>query len=113
MLVDSKGKPYPVKDRQAAIKNLGGMVWLYDKHLSKFRDTYENSPETVHNLLLQGHTDDARILIHSVKGLAGTLGLVQLYYAASLLERAIISSDPSLHNYLEIYRNCLHDALSS
>lgn len=112
MFTDRNGKSYPVRDREAAIRNLGGMVWLYEKHLSKFRDTYADSPETIQNCLISGNREEARILAHSVKGLAGTLGLTRLFYAASILERAIISSDPAIYDFLDIYRQCLCEALS-
>ena len=113
MFADRNGTFHPVIDRDAAIRNMGGMVWLYEKHLSRFRDTYSDSPERVMNLLNNEKKEEARILIHSVKGLSGTLGLIQLYYAASILDRAIISSDPSLYDSLDIYRNRLCEALSS
>ncbi len=102
---------YPLCEKETAIKNLGGMVWLYEKHLSKFKNTYADSAVKTRDYLIQGNTGDARILIHSVKGLAGTLGLRQLYYAASELEQAIIKSDPSLNTFLMLYDKYLKETL--
>ena len=113
MHIEFNSRFCPIRDRQTAIKNMGGMVWLYEKHIIKFKNTYAGSYDEAHSLLMHGNTEDARILIHSVKGLAGTLGFVKLYYAASILERAILSSDPGLYNYLDIYKSCLEEILSS
>ena len=97
--------------KEEAIKNLGGMVWLYEKHLIKFRNTYADSAAVTREYLLRGNTGDAQILIHSIKGLAGTLGLRQLYYAAADLEQAIKQSDSSTDMFLDIYEAHLCEAL--
>jgi len=107
MILDPDSISCPILDRQAAINNLGGLVWLYEKHLSKFKTTYTDSAEIIRENLIQGKTDEARRLIHSVKGLSGTLGLRQLYYVSSLLEKAVINSDPSTYELLELYNLCL------
>ena len=99
-------------DRETAIKNLGGMVWLYEKQLCKFKTTYADSAIMAKEYLLHGNTGEARILIHSIKGLAGTLGMRQLYYAAADLEQAIIKSDPSLDNLMQQYEKYLEATLS-
>lgn len=103
---------YPLCDRETAIKNLGGMVWLYEKHLMKFKNTYAGSADAAHEYILRGQREDARILIHSVKGLAGTLGLRRLYYAAAELELAITSADPAVAGALIIYDKCLNETLT-
>ena len=102
--------PYP-EGRDKAIRNLGGMEWLYDKHLYRFRMNYADSYDKALEYLLQGRNNDARILIHTVKGLSGTLGLEQLYQASSLLERAIITMDPSLFTVLNSYNLRLKEAI--
>ena len=102
---------YPLCEKETAIKNLGGLVWLYEKQLSRFKTEYADSSSKANDYLLCGRPGDARILIHSVKGLAGTLGLHQLHYAAAKLEQAIIISDPSLNTYLILYDRCLKDVI--
>lgn len=101
----------PADGRDEAIKNLGGMVWLYEKHLLKFKTKYSDSAAITREHLSNGNTDDARILIHSIKGLAGTLGLRRLYYAASDLEQAIKTSDTSTGMFLDIYEDILSEIL--
>lgn len=113
MLSDNRSQQTPIIDRETAIKNLGGMVWLYEKHLTKFRTAYADSTIKLDDYLARGKTDEARILIHTVKGLAGTLGLRQLYYAAADLEKSILTSDPSLYFTLRIYDSCLKEFLQT
>ena len=100
-----------IGNRDDAIRNLGGMVWLYEKHLLKFKTTYADSAAVTREYLFRGNTGDAQILIHSIKGLAGTLGLRRLYYAASDLEQAIKRSDISTDMFLEIYEASLKEIL--
>ena len=103
----------PAEDKAAAIKNLGGMTWLYDKHLLKFKLTYADSHKKTLEYLLQGKTGEARILIHSVKGLSGTLGLMQLHYAASILEKAIMTPDSYLDQALSNYEIHLNNVIKN
>ena len=76
-------------NRQQALANLGGNTALYNKYLSNFKTNYINSPNEISCMLKTGRIKDARILIHSVKGLAGTLGLAKLFYTAAELESAL------------------------
>ena len=76
----------PFRDRAAAIENLGGMVNLYEKHLGRFRENYEGAEGEIRRLLEVGDREEAHRLAHSIKGLAGTLGLPYLQSAASELE---------------------------
>ena len=103
---------YPLCERETAIRNLGGLVWLYEKQFSRFKSMYADSTSKTSDYLLYGNPGDARLLIHSVKGLAGTLGLHQLYYAAAELEQAIIRCDSSLNTYLVLYDKCLRDVIT-
>ena len=103
---------YPLCEKETAIKNLGGLVWLYEKQFSRFKTEYADSSSKVYDYLLCNKPGEARILIHSVKGLAGTLGLHQLYYAAAKLEQSIISSDASLKTDLILYDQCLKDVIT-
>ena len=103
----------PFSGKEQAIQNLGGMTWLYDKHLHKFKSIYANSAAEIRSNLIQGNFKDARLLVHSVKGLSGTLGLHRLYSASSYLEKAIINSDSKLEELLSYYELCLNEVLAS
>ena len=76
----------PFRDRAAAIENLGGMVNLYEKHLGRFRENYEGAEGEIRRLLETGEREEAHRLAHSIKGLAGTLGLPYLQSVSADLE---------------------------
>ena len=83
------------KDRETAIKNLGGLTALYEKHLARFKIKYKNIDEEILNAINENDAEEARRLAHSIKGLSATLGLMALSTAAleleALLKLAIIS----------------------
>jgi len=97
----------PFGGRNKAIENLGGFENLYNKHLSKFKANYANSYLDVTKLLEDGQSADARRLAHSVKGLAGTLGLPFLENASANLEAAILNEESDLEPYLSSFKNKL------
>lgn len=80
----------PLLGKEEAIKNLGGSESIYYKHINKFKVSYVNSGEHVKDLLAEENFDEARRLIHSIKGLGGTLGLRDVQSAAAALESAIL-----------------------
>lgn len=97
----------PFADKGKAIENLGGMENLYIKHLSKFKENYATSYEEVINLLAEGEPLEARRLAHSVKGLAGTLGLPYLEKASANLETAVLNDETDLEPFLSAFKNKL------
>lgn len=103
----------PFSGKEEAIRNLGGMVWLYDKHLQKFKTVYADSAAKIRSGITNGNFKDARLLVHSVKGLSGTLGLHKLYCASSALEKAIINSDLQLEEHIAYYEFCLNEVINS
>jgi len=97
----------PFAGKVEAIENLGGLENLYNKHLSKFKENYATSYEDVIKLLAEGELIDARRLAHSVKGLAGTLGLPYLEKASANLEAAILNDEADLEPFLAAFKNKL------
>ena len=112
-MTDIENKSRCPFSREESIRNLGGMVWLYEKHLLKFKTLYANSAEEIRSDLQTGRIEDARLLAHSVKGLAGTLGLDSLYIASSYLERSIINEELRLGERLLYYETCLNEVIKS
>lgn len=103
----------PFSGREKAIKNMGGMVWLYEKHLAKFMSAYADSPLNIRKLLIQGNLHEARLLAHSVKGLSGTLGLNRLSSAAAALETGIINQSRNMEILLINYEFCLNEIVNA
>ncbi|MEL7654781.1 MAG: ATP-binding protein [Bacillota bacterium] len=83
----------PFAGREEAIKNLGGMEAIYNKHIIKFKVNYANSTENITGLLGEKNYDEARRLAHSLKGLGGTLGMLDVMEASAELEKAIMRGE--------------------
>ena len=83
------------KERALAIKRLGGMEALYEKHLAKFKIQYAKSSDMIKEFITSGQFEEAHRFAHSVKGLAGTLGLFDIQQKAAELEQSIKEGDAS------------------
>ncbi|MBK5245843.1 MAG: response regulator [Peptostreptococcaceae bacterium] len=105
ILIDSLENPFAGKVK--AIEDLGGLEHLYNKHLIKFKENYATSYEEAVELLAEGELIDARRLAHSVKGLAGTLGLPYLEKASANLEAAILNDESDFELFLSAFKNKL------
>ena len=97
--------PYAGKD--IAIENLGGSNALYEKHLAKFKQNYAAAGKSLERHLTSGDRTEAKILAHSVKGLAGTLGLTYLARSAEALESAINNGEQDLNSEIAAFQDRL------
>lgn len=79
----------PFAGKEAALMRLGGMEELYIKYLKKFKAGYGDSDEVLNNLIEVEKYDEAKIFVHSIKGLAATLGLDLLSIRSKTIEAAI------------------------
>ncbi|MDD4121823.1 MAG: ATP-binding protein [Eubacteriales bacterium] len=79
--------------RTEAIKNLGGNELIYNKHINKFKANYADSAEHISSLLNEKNFDEARRLAHSIKGLSGTLGMLNVMDSSAKLEHAILKGE--------------------
>ncbi len=77
-------------DLAAALMRLGGKRSVYQRSLGSFAKDLSALPEQLASLLQQGQTTDARRLVHTVKGVAATLGLKALAKAAADAEAALL-----------------------
>ena len=104
----------PLAGREDAIKNLGGLESIYNKHIKKFKANYANTAETISALLKEKKYDEARCLVHSVKGLGGTLGMLYVMESGAELEKAILKGEGyDLSAELEKFDRELQDALDA
>ena len=83
----------PLAGREEAIKNLGGYESIYNKHIQKFKATYDKSTEQIASLLEEKNYGEARRLAHSIKGLSGTLGMLNVMESSTKLEKAILKGE--------------------
>lgn len=102
----------PFAGRDQAIENLGGSTALYEKHLSRFKKNYAQACDTLEDHLTSGHRDKAKILAHSIKGLAGTLGLTYLARSAEVLESAINNGAENLSPQVTVFRDKLEQVIN-
>lgn len=84
---------HPFAGREEAIKNLGGLESIYYKHVEKFKVNYANSSAYILQLMEDQNYDEARRLAHSIKGLGGTLGMLEVQSASAKLEKAILKEN--------------------
>ncbi len=83
----------PSLDIQAGIRQLEGNKKLYLKLLKKFAECNVDLSCKIEKHLNKNEQDTAKRLIHSTKGVSGSIGAMDLYLASVTLESAIIRGD--------------------
>lgn len=90
-----------------AAQNLGCSEKQYIKHLTKFKMAYAHVDADIQELLLDKNYIEAHRIAHSVKGLAGTLGLHSLQKVAKELEAALKEDSEKAVTLLPIFKDQL------
>ena len=86
----SDGTPEPPRlDIDTALSRMGGDTNLFASLLKTFINDHKQSSDELTDFLTQGQNEDALYLIHNIKGVAGTIGAMQLMKTAAELERQI------------------------
>lgn len=101
------GQPYAGKAQ--AIENLGGSLALYEKHLARFKKNYAQAHVSIQEYLDTDHKKEAQQFAHSIKGLAGMLGLTCLARSAEALEMALGSNADDLSAELSVFQERLEE----
>lgn len=91
---------------EESLERFGGMKDLYDELAIMFLNDQSYSNELLLSLLNKNDKDKAASLVHKLKGVAGTLGLEQLFDASKAL-------NDFLHNKIEGNEKELVDAVIS
>ena len=76
-------------DADRVIADLGGDVALYQRMLGMFRDSERDFPERFRRARTRGTREDAIRMVHTLRGVSGSLGIRDLFAAASSLENAL------------------------
>ncbi|NLP31324.1 MAG: Hpt domain-containing protein [Clostridiales bacterium] len=101
-----------ISGKVKAIQNLGGMESLYYKHLKRFQDKYQDSHIKINRYLDLMEYEEAERLTHSIKGLAGTLGMSELESKCQTLETALNEGRyTELHPMLLEFQSALFKAI--
>lgn len=104
----------PFSLRIEAVHNLGGKEELYRKHVEKFQAKYGGSGKEIEQALISKEYEEARRIAHSVKGLAGTLGMGKLQKRAAQLEIKIAEEAyQAASSALELYEKALQEVIST
>jgi two-component system, sensor histidine kinase and response regulator len=82
-------RPVTGLDTAAALKRIGGNQKLYTGILKKFREVQFDAGVRINAALAQGDTETALRTAHTVKGLSGSIGAVELQACAAKLERSL------------------------
>nr|WP_136249823.1 Hpt domain-containing protein [Ningiella ruwaisensis] len=83
----------PLLDLGFGLSQLGGNEKLLMRMLGKFRDEFEHMPSEVKSALDKGDLEDAKIKVHTTKGITGNLGLMALFDVSKELDRQIKAED--------------------
>jgi HPt (histidine-containing phosphotransfer) domain-containing protein len=77
-------------DLKSALARLGGNKELYLRLLQLFNVDHAQDGQTIQKALTRTDMNYARLLAHSLKGVASVIGATELSVAASVLENAIV-----------------------
>jgi len=100
----------PCLNIQIGIKQLEGNQGLYIKLLKKFAECNQGLAEKIADRLEHNDDKKARLLAHSIKGVAGSIGAKELYMASAALETAIMQgrTQNALHDFTTTLETVLH-----
>lgn len=76
-------------DLEFATSQLGGNTELLNRMLIKFREEFSSVPDQVISLLAKENFKEAKLKVHTTKGLSGNLGLVALFECSKILDQQI------------------------
>jgi PAS domain S-box-containing protein len=87
------GTDMPGIDRAAGLRRVVGNAALYDKLLLDFHRDFATSSDQVRVAIGDGRLAEAERLVHTLKGVAGNIGAVELQRAAQELDSALRTGD--------------------
>ncbi|MDC0558995.1 response regulator, partial [Candidatus Izimaplasma bacterium] len=88
-------------DTEAGIKNMFGDKILYMEILYTFLTDYKNFQKGLHSMFKEEDDEDLAIEIHTIKGLAATIGAKKLYQLALDFEMKLRDNDFDFDSYNE------------
>jgi two-component system, sensor histidine kinase and response regulator len=100
-------------DQADGLKRVGGNSRLYRELLVKFATKFEHADDEVDAGLKGGDREGAQRTAHTVKGVAGNLGIKGVQLAAEKLEKAIRDNDAEVLAILKEFSSLLHPQIAS
>lgn len=83
----------PGIDIDSAMRGCGGNRTLLRQIVGSFRDQFRTAGEAIRSAIERGDTAQARLLVHTIKGLSGTIGALSLSATMSECEAALNNED--------------------
>ena len=85
---------HDICDIHTAIENMGNNPRLFMKHFNNFKNNNADLVLRLSKLIEKNQYDEAALLCHSIKGLAGMLALTSLYKHIIMLENLLREEKP-------------------
>jgi HPt (histidine-containing phosphotransfer) domain-containing protein len=95
----------PLFNHDFGLSQLGGNQALLDKMLGKFVDEFKDSVDLIKSAVADGRYADAKIKVHTTKGISGNLGLQAVYTCATQLDAELRNEncpEALLSNYEDV-----------
>ena len=83
-------------DSVAGLKRVAGNKRLYRDLLGQFAEKQGDAAAQISNALESGDRALAERIAHTVKGVAGNIGMTKIQFAAAGLEKAVRENDPAI-----------------
>jgi len=94
-------------DQADGLRRVGGNRRLYRQLLEKFAGKFAGADEQVSSALQSGDRNGAERVAHTVKGVAGNIGIKEVQFAAERLEKAIREGDDAVPSILQDFASLL------
>jgi HPt (histidine-containing phosphotransfer) domain-containing protein len=95
------------------LKRVGGNSRLYRELLMKFAAKHSDAGLQISDALHIGDRNTAERIAHTVKGVAGNIGIKPVQFAAEKLEKAIRESDPAVDTMLQNFTSVLRTQIDA
>jgi HPt (histidine-containing phosphotransfer) domain-containing protein len=95
-------------DSAGGLKRVAGNKRLYRDLLTQFAETQADAAAQISDALQIGDRKLAERIAHTVKGVAGNIGITQIQFAAARLEKAFREDDPAIPALVAEFDTLLH-----
>jgi CheY-like chemotaxis protein len=96
-------------DTLNGLKRVAGNKRLYRDLLNQFATKQKDADQRIKSALEAGNTKFAERIAHTVKGVAGNIGIINVHSCAERLERAIREKQPDVSGPLNDFSQALHE----
>ena len=95
VVAEDRFRNLPGIDIDDGLERLGGDQALYWSLLRSFAEENRQVVPQLHSLMNEGDLGGARLVVHTLRGVAGNLGITELAATAAELERALVREEPA------------------